>query len=191
MSRVGKNPVIIPKDVKVALNDGVISVKGPKGSQSLKLPNMIDAVIENDKIILKVKDDDKNKDKSTGALHGLTRAKVNNLVQGVFQGFQKNLSIVGVGYRAQSAGTSLNLQLGFSHPIEFKLPDGITAQVEKQTLIKLAGIDKELLGEIAAKIRALRPPEPYKGKGIRYSDEKVLRKAGKVAGSGAGAKGGK
>lgn len=177
MSRVGKLPIAIPKGVNVSLEDAVLSVKGPKGALSRSLPANLEVLISAGAIEFKRKDESNQ----TRSLHGLIRALVNNMVRGVSEGFAKNLEIQGTGYRAEVQGSSLNLNLGYSHPILFPLPEGVKASVEaKANTIKLEGIDVELLGETAAKIRALRPAEPYKGKGVRYGGERIHRKAGKT-----------
>lgn len=176
MSRVGKLPITVPQGVAISLQDSTLSVKGPKGSLVRQLSEGLDIQVAEGTILIQRRDDSK----PSRALHGLTRALVFNMVHGVSQGFTRVLEITGTGYRADSQGPLLSLSLGYSHPIQFPLPAGITATVERQTVIRLEGIDKELLGQTAARIRALRPVEPYKGKGIRYSDEHVLRKAGKT-----------
>ncbi|MBZ4658676.1 MAG: ribosomal protein [Desulfacinum sp.] len=176
MSRVGKNPVPIPKGVDVKLDGATITVKGPKGTLSRQLPKEIDVAVEEGRIVVRRKDDARQ----SRALHGLVRALVSNMVVGVSQGFTRVLEIHGVGYRADVNNNVLNLTLGYSHPINYTLPQGIQATVEKQNVIRLEGIDRELLGQTAANIRGLRPVEPYKGKGIRYADEQVRRKAGKT-----------
>lgn len=177
MSRVGKLPIAIPKGVNVALDESVLSVKGPKGSLSRSLPANIEVLMSAGAIEFKRKDEANE----TRSLHGLVRALVNNMVRGVSEGFVKSLEIQGTGYRAEVQGSNLNLNLGYSHPILFPLPEGIKASVEaKVNTIKLEGIDAELLGETAARIRALRPAEPYKGKGVRYAGERIHRKAGKT-----------
>jgi large subunit ribosomal protein L6 len=176
MSRVGKLPITIPKGVNVSLQDSIISVKGPRGTLSRPVPVNIDVQVGTETIELK-RQDDSNKSRS---LHGLVRALVSNMVRGVSEGFVKGLEIQGTGYRAEAQGNNLNLSLGFSHPIAFPLPEGIKATVDKTNAIRLEGIDIEVLGETAARIRALRPAEPYKGKGIRYAGEHVHRKVGKT-----------
>ena len=176
MSRVGKNPVPVPKGVDVKLDGSTVTVKGPKGTLSRTLPEQISVAVEGDQIVVRRKDDTRQ----SRSLHGLVRALINNMVVGVSQGFTKVLEIHGVGYRADVNKNVLSLTLGYSHPVDFQLPEGIQATVERQTVIKLEGIDRELLGQTAADIRALRPVEPYKGKGIRYADEYVRRKAGKA-----------
>lgn len=176
MSRIGKKPVIIPAGVKVALTGTNFTVQGPNGKLSRELSNGVNVVIEADQIVVEPGQCAVN----AGALHGLTRTLIANMIEGVTKGFTKVLEINGVGYRADVKGTILNLSLGYSHPIDYPLPAGITAEVEKQTKITLKGIDKELMGATAAKIRSFRGPEPYKGKGIKYADERIIRKAGKT-----------
>lgn len=178
MSRVGKLPITLPEGVTVALQGQVLTVKGPKGALSRVLPPTIE--LQMDEQIVHVKRQDHSR--TSRALHGLARALVNNMVVGVSQGFVRNLEITGVGYRASAQNNVLSLSLGYSHPVEFPLPQGLTATVEKQNTIRLEGIDNELLGQTAARLRALRACEPYKGKGIRYSDERVYRKVGKAGG---------
>ncbi len=176
MSRVGKLPINIPQGVTLTLQDRVINVKGPKGVLARSLPEGVMLDIENDTVRVKRQDDSKE----SRSIHGLTRALLYNLVHGVSQGYKMGLEIHGTGYRADAQKNVLSLSLGYSHPIQFLLPEGVTATVERQTSIQLEGIDKEVLGQTAARIRALRPVEPYKGKGIRYTGEHVLRKAGKA-----------
>lgn len=176
MSRIGKKPITIPAGVKVSLAGENISVQGPKGSLSRAVPATVEIAVEADTIVVKQPESGRG----NTALQGLTRTLVANMVEGVTAGYQRVLEISGVGYRAELKGAVLNLALGYSHPVEYPLPAGIEAEVEKQTKITLKGIDKELIGATAAKIRSFRGPEPYKGKGIRYSDERILRKAGKT-----------
>lgn len=176
MSRIGKKPVNIPAGVKVSLSGQDLTVQGPNGKLNRELSGGVKIVVEADRVLVEQDLGSEN----TGALHGLTRTLISNMVEGVTKGFTKVLEINGVGYRADVKGTVLNLALGFSHPIDYPLPAGITAEVEKQTKITLKGIDKELLGATAAKIRSFRPPEPYKGKGIKYAEERIIRKAGKT-----------
>lgn len=176
MSRVGKLPIQIPQGVNTSLQDLILTVKGPKGTLSRELPPQLGIDVSADAIVIKRKDDSKE----SRSLHGLARALVYNMVHGVSQGFVKGLEIQGTGYRADVQANVLNLTLGYSHPIQFILPDGITATVERQTTVRLEGIDKELLGQTAARIRALRSVEPYKGKGIRYAGEHIHRKVGKA-----------
>ena len=175
MSRIGKKPIPIPKDVKVDLKGDLLTVKGPKGNLQRKVDPNVQIQTDTDQIVLTVQAETK-KSKS---LHGLYRALVSNMVIGVSQGFERALEIVGVGYRAEMSGKTMVLHLGYSHPINYPLPEGVEAKVEK-TKITLAAIDKEVLGRVAAKIRSFRAPEPYKGKGIRYAQERIRRKAGKT-----------
>lgn len=176
MSRIGKLPIAIPAGVKVIYNAPEIRVEGPKGALSRTIGAGVEISVA-DSTITVARVDDSIKSRSA---HGLTRTLVNNMVVGVSKGFETLLEISGVGYRAEVKGDILNLSLGFSHPVNFQLPKGITVEVEKMTKVKVSGIDKEAVGETAAKIRAFRPPEPYKGKGVRYADETILRKAGKT-----------
>lgn len=181
MSRVGKQPIKIQAGVKVDFKDGLLKIEGPKGKLNHKLPKGVVFKNENGAITFTI-------DKSVpnaGALHGLTRTLVGNMMHGVAQGFTRELEIVGVGYRAQTKGSTLNLTLGYSHPIDYKLPEGIQAKVDSNTKVVLTGADKILLGMVAAKIRSFKEPEPYQGKGIRYANEHIVRKQGKAA---AGAK---
>jgi large subunit ribosomal protein L6 len=175
MSRVGKKPIPIPKDVKIDLKESLLTVKGPKGELKREIHPIIQVALEEGKILVSVN----GSDKEAKSLHGLFRALIANMVTGVSEGFTRALEIVGVGYRAELSGRTATFHLGYSHPIEFPLPEGIDAQIDK-TKITLSGIDKELLGKTAAKIRGFRKPEPYKGKGIRYENEIVRRKAGKT-----------
>lgn len=176
MSRIGKKPITIPQDVKIEAKDGSIKVNGPKGNLDWELSPRISIEIKEGQLMLKRHSDTKL-DKS---LHGLCRAKVFNMIKGVTDGYAKELEIVGVGFRAQVQGSNLNMQLGFSHPVNFPVPEGIKIETPKQTQIVVRGIDKEKVGEVAAKIRAIFPPEPYKGKGIRYAGEYVKKKIGKA-----------
>jgi len=177
MSRVGKKPIPIPKGVSVTIDPAKIAVKGPKGTLSVDRNENIDVAQEDGTLVFKPK----SESKEARAAYGLMRALCANLVRGVNEGFVRELEINGVGYRAEVKGDTLTLQLGYSHPIDFKLPAGVSAKVEKN-ILTLSGIDKALLGQTAAKIRDLRPPEPYKGKGIKYKEETILRKVGKAAG---------
>jgi large subunit ribosomal protein L6 len=179
MSRIGKRNVEVPKGVTVQITPDLITAKGPKGSLSLKRHDAIEVKQENGQLVF-VRNGD---DKPARAAHGLMRALAANLVKGVSTGFERSLEINGVGYRAEVKGTNLLLTLGFSHPIEYKLPEGVTAKVDKNILL-LSATDKQLLGAAASKIRSFRPPEPYKGKGVKYVEEKIQRKAGKAAGKG-------
>ena len=179
MSRVGKLPVVIPKSVKIAVENQEIRVEGPKGKMASRLPEKLAIEIEGERLHVRRQDDAAK----SRALHGLTRKLVANMVEGVSEGFKRVLEINGVGYRAELKGQDLHLSLGYSHPVVFPLPSGVSAAVERQTVITLESHDKQLLGETAAVIRDLRPPEPYKGKGIRYQGETVRRKAGKAMGA--------
>jgi len=176
MSRIGKRPIEIPGGVKVNFTAPLLKVEGPKGVLSREI--MSDIALEIDEKTVNVtRVDDGIKSRSA---HGLTRTLINNMVVGVTKGFERVLEISGVGYRAEAKGDVLNLSLGYSHPINFQLPQGITVEVDKMTKVFVRGIDKELVGQTAAKIRSFRGPEPYKGKGIKYAEEKILRKAGKT-----------
>lgn len=177
MSRIGNQPIPVPKGVKLDINGSYIKVIGPKGTLERNIRPEIGLQEEGETLVVVRKDNSKR----TRAFSGLTRTLLNNMIVGVDKGFQKKLSIEGVGYRAEVKGSILNLSVGYSSPVEFDLPKGVTAEVDKANNVTLDCIDKELLGETAAKIRALRPPEPYKGKGIRYADEYIARKAGKSA----------
>ncbi|HCU23839.1 MAG TPA: 50S ribosomal protein L6 [Deltaproteobacteria bacterium] len=179
MSRTGKKPIPIPDKVKVKLADGRIEVEGPLGKLQRSLHPAIQ-VVQKDKALEFLRGND---EPVTRSLHGLTRALVANMIRGVSEGFTRELDITGVGYRAEVKGNDLNLALGFSHPVIFPIPAGIKIQVDKQTHLVVKGQDRELVGQVAADIRDLRGPEPYKGKGIRYSDEVIRRKAGKTAAS--------
>lgn len=176
MSRIGKKPIVIPDKVKTHLVDNRLTVQGPKGSLAYTIPKDIFVKIDVDKIVVTRANDERN----VRALHGLCRSLINNMVIGVSTGFTKTLLIEGVGYRANMKGKTLVLTLGYSHPIEYPIPDGIEVTIEKQVAITVAGFDKEQVGQIAANIRAFRAVEPYLGKGIRYATEHVRRKVGKV-----------
>jgi large subunit ribosomal protein L6 len=178
MSRIGKKPVPIPKGVEVAVAGAgrTVEVKGPKGRLSMPVHEDCGVQVADGTVVVSRV----GEQRSAKALHGLTRALIANMVRGVTEGFERKLEIVGIGYRAQLAGSTLTFTLGYSHPVVFPLPAGVQAEVEKQTAITLRGIDKYLVGQTAARIRALRPPASYKGKGIRYSDETVRKKAGKT-----------
>ena len=178
MSRIGNQPIPVPKGVKLDIKGAHVKVTGPKGSLERNIRPEIALVEEGGVVTVSCKDNSKR----TRAFSGLTRSLVNNMVVGVEKGFQKKLAIEGVGYRADVKGSTLTLNVGYSNPVEFALPAGVTAEVDKANNITLDSIDKELLGETAAKIRAVRPPEPYKGKGIRYADEYIARKVGKAGG---------
>ena len=176
MSRIGKLPVAIPSGVKISLDGNMMTVAGPKGSLSQPLHERMTIAVETDQIKVSRPSDSKQ----DSALHGLTRALINNMVLGVTVGFKKDLEINGVGYRAEISGKVLTLSLGYSHPVVYELPEGISVEIEKQTKLSVSGIDKQLVGSAAAKIRSYRKPEPYKGKGIKYADERIMRKAGKT-----------
>ena len=175
MSRVGKAPITIPSGVEVKLESGLVTVKGPKGTLSTKLHPAVKLEKQDNILVTTVSETEKN----GPALWGLTRALVNNMVVGVTQGFQKQLEINGIGFKAEVKGREIVLSLGFSHPVSFSLPAGIEAKVEKN-LLTISGFDKQLVGEVAAQIRRLKKPEPYKGKGIKYLDEVIHKKAGKA-----------
>ena len=178
MSRVGKSPIPLPSGVSVAIASGEVTVAGPKGTLQHRVPEAI-TVQQDGEVLLVTRADD---ERASRALHGLTRALLANMVTGVHEGYRKDLEIVGVGYRATATGPGrLELQLGFSHPVAVEAPAGITFEVSSQTAIRVLGIDKQAVGQVAAQIRALRKPEPYKGKGIRYAGEHIRRKAGKAA----------
>jgi large subunit ribosomal protein L6 len=177
MSRIGNAPVAVPSGVEVTVADGNITVKGPKGTLTRRIPGGIE-ITQDDGTLTFVRPNDERENR---ALHGLTRSLVNNMVIGVTDGFKKQLEIVGVGYRAEAQGPNgLRLNLGFSHPVNVSAPDGITFEVPAPTQIVVNGIDKEVVGQVAADIRSIRKPEPYKGKGVRYAGERILRKAGKA-----------
>ncbi len=178
MSRIGRKPVEIKKGVTVEVKEGIIKVKGPKGELTQTYDPRIEVKVDGNQVILTRTSNDKR----TRALHGLYRALIQNMVNGVSEGYTKKLEIVGVGYRAEWKGRGLQLALGYSHPIFFIPPKEIKIEVPAPTNIVISGIDKQLVGQIAAKIRSFRPPEPYKGKGIRYEGEQIIRKAGKTAG---------
>ena len=179
MSRIGRLPILIPDGVKLALEAGAVRVEGPKGKLKADLPPGIRVNLEGS-VARVVREAEERRAK---ALHGLTRKLVANMVEGVSRGFSRVLEINGVGYRAEVKGTELHLVLGYSHPIIFPMPAGITATVDRQTIITLQGADRQLLGKTAAVIRDLRPPEPYKGKGVKYREEVIKRKAGKAVGA--------
>ena len=177
MSRIGKKPVDIPAGVKVTLNDGVITVEG-KSKLAMPLPPHVAVEIKENQLLVTQADDTRK----AGAMHGLARSLINNMVIGVTAGFRKELAIVGIGYKAALSGKKLTLSLGYSHTIEFPVPEGITLTVTPENKIIVEGADKQLVGETAAEIRRFRPPEPYKGKGIRYVDERIVLKEGKSVG---------
>lgn len=182
MSRIGKLPIAIPAGVKVAADASAIRLEGPKGKLQTAIPAGVQVKVDGN--VVRV--ERRTEDRKLRALHGLTRKLIANMAQGVSQGFIRVLDINGVGYRAEVKGQEIHMTLGYSHPVVFPLPQGITASVERQIIITLSGADRQLLGEVAAKIRSLRPPEPYKGKGIKYREEVIRRKAGKAVGSAGG-----
>lgn len=175
MSRIANNPVAVPKGVDINLESGLVKIKGPKGELQHNIHELVGITREQDTLRFARKDDSVQ----AKALSGTTRALVNNMVRGVSQGFEKKMTIIGVGYRAAVQGKKLNLTLGFSHPVNYPIPEGITIEMPSQTEIIVKGVDKQRVGQAAAEIRAYRPPEPYKGKGVRYTDEHVVRKEAK------------
>ena len=177
MARIGKAPIPVPSGVEVSINGRQVAVKGPKGALDLEVPGEITVRQDGEEILVERPDDERQ----NRALHGLTRSLVNNMVVGVSEGFSKELQIIGVGYRAAPKGSDLELQLGFSHPVIVKAPDGIEFDVPEPTRIIVSGTNKQVVGQVAADIRSHRKPEPYKGKGVRYLGEHVARKAGKAA----------
>jgi large subunit ribosomal protein L6 len=179
MSRIGKMPVAIPAGVKVSQDHAIIKVEGPKGKLSMEIPKNVDVVL-GDRVVEVKRPSDGRKERS---YHGLIRTLVANMVKGVSNGFEKNLEISGVGYRAEVASNTLKLVVGFSTPIEYAIPEGIQIKVDKQVNISVSGIDKQLVGRVAAEIRGLKKPEPYKGKGIKYAGEQIRRKVGKSVGA--------
>lgn len=176
MSRIGKQSIALPSGVELNLANGEMQVKGPKGTLSCPVPEGIAVKVEDGSIVVERPDDSK----PARARHGLARALANNMVVGVSTGFSRNLEIEGVGYRAEVKGKVLNLLLGFSHPVDMPIPEGLTVAVEANTKLSIQGADKQLVGQFAADVRSLRPPEPYKGKGVRYDDEHIRRKVGKA-----------
>jgi large subunit ribosomal protein L6 len=176
MSRIGRMPIVVPKEVKVSCDVSTVEVTGPKGHLLHHLPQGITVSVDESKLLVQRPNDQR----TSRSLQGLTRSLIANMVTGVTQGFEKKLEIVGVGFRADVEGKALKLSLGFSHPVSFPLPEGIRAEVEKQTLITLRGVDRQQVGTVAAKLRSIKPPEPYKGKGIRYSGERIRKKVGKT-----------
>lgn len=175
MSRVAKNPVEIPGGTDVNISGGLVTAKGPIGELSLNMHDQVSVALEDGKLQVKAN----NESKFARSMSGTTRALLANLVAGVSKGFEKKLTIIGVGYRAQVQGRNLNLTLGFSHPVAYPIPEGITIEAPSQTELVVKGADKQKVGQVAAEIRAYRPPEPYKGKGVRYADEYVVRKQAK------------
>ena len=175
MSRVGKKPIAVPSGVEFSVKDNVVTVKGPKGTLKKEFNNNITIKLEDGHITVERPNDEP----SVRAIHGTTRALINNMIKGVHEGYRKSLTLVGVGYRAAAKGKGLEISLGYSHPVIIDEIPGITFSVEKNTTIHIDGIEKELVGQVAANIRAKRPPEPYKGKGVKYADEHIRRKEGK------------
>ena len=180
MSRVGKQPIKIAQGVKVEIRDGLMKVEGPKGKLSQRLPKGVQIKVENG--VIEVLRDEKASEKAA-ALQGVVRTVIYNMTHGVSTGFTRELDIVGVGFRAAVKGKVLSMTLGYSHPIEYELPEGITAKVDGNTHVTLSGADKVLLGMAAAKVRSFRKPEPYQGKGVKYTEERIVRKQGKAAGA--------
>ncbi len=176
MSRVGKMPIVLPKGVKISIDLSKVEINGPKGHLVHQLPQGISVSGEGEKAFVHRANDER----SSRALQGLTRSLIANMVNGVTQGFEKRLEIVGIGFRADAQGKILKLSLGFSHPVLFPIPEGIKVEVEKQTLMTIKGIDRQQVGIVAAKLRSIKPPEPYKGKGIRYVGERIRKKIGKT-----------
>ena len=182
MSRIGRRPVKIPSGVTVTIGASDVTIKGPKGTLSLPVPSACKVTQENSELTVTRN----SEEKFVRASHGTTRAHLNNMVTGVTAGFTKNLEIVGVGYKAEAKGQTLTLIIGYSHPVNFTAPEGVTLETPEPTKIRVSGIDRQKVGQAAAEIRGVRPPEPYKGKGIKYSDEHIERKAGKSAAGSSG-----
>ena len=176
MSRIGKQPIVIPPKVKVEVKGQQVLVEGPKGKLNWELPRRTSLKVDNGKVVI----DRQGDDAQAKALHGLSRALVNNMVRGVSEGFSKKLEIQGVGFKAAVQGKNVNLSLGYSHPVVYPIPDQIKVTVEENTKLTIEGPDRQVVGQVAAEIRSFYPPEPYKGKGVRYSDERVIRKEGKT-----------
>jgi large subunit ribosomal protein L6 len=176
MSRVGKKPITIPDKIKVTYKDRVVSVQGKNGTLTQEIHPAVEVNIDQDLISVGLND----QSRKTMALQGMTRSLLSNMVKGVSDGFERVLEINGIGYRAELKGKSIVFNLGYSHPIDFALPEGVSAKVDKNNTVRISGIDKQLIGQTAARIRQLRPPEPYKGKGIKYAEEHIMRKAGKT-----------
>ncbi|HUT85771.1 MAG TPA: 50S ribosomal protein L6 [Elusimicrobiales bacterium] len=183
MSRIGKKPIDVPEKVKIDIDVSSVKASGPLGNLSFDIPSGIRVVSKENQLFIEIVD---KSVKNAGSLSGTCRARINNLVEGVSKGFEKTLEIKGLGYRSNVAGNKINLELGFSHPVSFDVPPGISAQADaKKNTLTIKGCDKALVGDIAARIRKIRPPEPYKGSGVRYLGEHVVRKAGKTASAGA------
>lgn len=183
MSRIGKLPITVPSGVKVAVDGDTVRLEGPKGKLQSPVPAGVAVKVDGNLVRVERTSDERK----MRSLHGLTRKLIANMTQGVSQGFNRILDINGVGYRAEVRGQEIHMTLGYSHPVVFALPAGVSASVERQVIITLSGADRQVVGETAAKIRSLRPPEPYKGKGIKYREEVIQRKAGKAVGSAGGA----
>lgn len=175
LSRIAKNPIVVPPGINVTISGQTVSVKGPKGQMELNVPPDIAVVQEQDQILCSVRHDTV----TSKAMSGTVRALIGNMVKGAGKGYEKKLELVGVGYRAQAQGKKLNLTLGFSHPVNYTVPEGITLETPSQTEIIVKGVDKQKVGQVAAEIRAYRPPEPYKGKGVRYAGEAIILKEAK------------
>jgi len=180
MSRIGKSPVVIPNGVTVDRVGDEIRIKGPKGTLSERIPDSIDITVENSEVVFRRPDDRRD----NRALHGLARALVANMVHGVTQSFVKELEIQGVGYRAEANAKTLKLNVGFSHPVDMPIPEGLKVSVDRNVIVRIEGISAQEVGQFAANVRSVRPPEPYKGKGIRYAGERVRRKVGKAGAAG-------
>ncbi|MCS3903183.1 large subunit ribosomal protein L6 [Methylohalomonas lacus] len=176
MSRIAKYPITLPDGVEAKLDNGIVTIKGKKGESSYEVNPDVVVTVEDGQIKIAARDENSKKD---WAQAGTTRARLQNMVTGLGDGFERKLTIIGVGYRAQAQGQKLNLTLGFSHPVVFDVPEGITVETPSQTEVVVKGMDRQLVGHVAAKIRGYRPPEPYKGKGVRYSDERVIQKEAK------------
>lgn len=180
MSRIGKLPITLPKGVRTNIQDDRVVVESDKGKLTTSLPDGIGCEIKEETLVVTRRNDSR----SMRAFHGMVRSHIANSVQGVTEGFRKELDIIGIGYKAKISGRKVEFQIGYSQPVQFSLPEGLDLKIDKQTHLTLTGINKQLVGQVAANIRSLRPPEPYKGKGIRYSDEVVRRKAGKAGKTG-------
>ena len=176
MSRIGKQPVALPAGITATLSDSVATLKGPKGELTMKVPATVSVAQEGAALTVTRRGDDKQ----SRADHGTTRALLNNMIVGVKDGYSRELEIQGVGFKASISGRTLTLNVGYSHPVEYTVPEGVKVEVTDGVQLKVSGIDKQLVGQVSARIRAFRPPEPYKGKGVRYKDERVRRKAGKT-----------
>ena len=176
MSRIGKQPVALPAGITATLSDSVATLKGPKGELTMKVPATVSVAQEGAALTVTRRGDDKQ----SRADHGTTRALLNNMIVGVKDGYSRELEIQGVGFKASISGRTLTLNVGYSHPVEYVVPEGIKVDVAAGTTLQVSGIDKQLVGQVSARIRSFRPPEPYKGKGVRYKDERVRRKAGKT-----------